>query len=114
MRVTFLDIYKAFNKVWYKCLTFELSAYGVNDNVLKLLENYVTDWQQKIVRNGENSSWQIILTGVPQWSVLGSFLFLVYINDLPRGITSINKVSKISVNDKSYFSKVNDKNLSNT
>ena len=95
MRVTFLDIYKAFNKVWYKCLTFKLSAYGVNDNVLKLLENYFTDWQHKIVRNGENSSWQIILTGVPQWSVLGSFLFLVYINDLPGGITSINKVLKI-------------------
>ena len=59
VKVTFLDIYKAFNNVWYKCLIFESSTYGVDDYVLKLLENYFTDWRQRIVLNGKTSAWQI-------------------------------------------------------
>ena len=55
MRGTFLDISKAFDKVWHEGLIFKLKTYGVEGNLLKLLENYLTDRQQRVVLNG---SWQ--------------------------------------------------------
>ena len=52
---TFLDISKAFDEAWQEGLIFKLKTYGVECNLLKLLENYLTDRQQRVVLNG---SWQ--------------------------------------------------------
>ena len=71
--------------------------------------NYLEDCKQKVVLNEQTSSWKNILCGVPQGSVLGPILFLIYINDLPDGIKSI---CKIFADDTSLFSKVKDKNCS--
>ena len=106
-RDTFLDVSKAFDKVWHQGLIFKLKAYGVKGNFLKLLENYLTDRQQRVVLNGRTSSWQNIYVGVSQGSVLGPLLFLIYINNLPDGLTSM---CKIFADDTSLFSKVIDKN----
>ena len=103
---TFLHISKAF-----ECLIFKLKTYGVEGNLLKLLENYLTDRQQKVVLNGRASSWQNVYAGVPQGSVLGPLLFLIYINDLPDELTSM---CKVFADDKSLFSKVIDKNNPNS
>ena len=111
MRDTFLDIPKVFDKVWHEVLIFKLKTYGVKGNLLKLLENYLTDRQQRVVLNGRTSSWQNVYAGVPQWSVLGPLLFLIYINDLPDELTSM---CKIFSGDTSLFSKVIDKNNSNS
>ena len=68
--------------------------------------------KQRVVLNGQNSDWRKINSGVPQGSVLGSLLFLIYINDLPDGIMSI---CKIFAEDTSLFSKIlNTKNSQNT
>ena len=76
---------------------------------VSLPENYLTDRQQRVVRNGWTSSWQNVYVRVRQGSVLGLGLFLIYINYSPDGLTSM---CKIFANDTSLFSKVIDKNNS--
>ena len=111
IRGTFLDISKAFDKVWHKGLISKLKSYGVDGSLLKLMENYLTGRHQRVVLNGQNSSWKNILAGVPQSSVLGPLLFLIYIHDLPNGIESI---CKIFADDTSLFSEVKDATVSHT
>ena len=107
MRGTFLDISKAFDKVCHEGLIFKLKSYGAECNFQKLLENYLTDRQQKVILNGRTYSWQNIFEGVLQGSALGPLLFLIYINDLQDGLTSI---CKIFADDTSLLLKVIDKN----
>ena len=111
VRAVFLDISKAFDKVWHPGLLSKLKSYGIEGNLLKLLENYLHNRKQRVALNGQCSSWKNILSGVPQGSVLGPFLFLIYINDLPDGICSLGK---IFADDTSIFSKVHNKHLSHT
>ena len=108
---TFLDIYKGFDKVWQEGLIFELKTYGINGKLLKLLENYLTDCQQRNVLNGPTSSWQNNYAGVPQGFILGLLPFLIYINGLPNRLTSM---CKIFADDTPLFLTVNDKSNSNT
>ena len=106
IRGTFLDISKAFDKVWHKGLIFKLKSYGVDGSFLKLMENYLKGRQQRVILNCQTFSWKNILAGVRQGSVLGPLLYLIYINDLPNGIES---VCKISADDTSLFSKVKER-----
>ena len=73
MRGTLHGISKAFEKVWHEDLI--VSCYVVDGNLLKLLENFITGRQQRVV--GQTYQWQNIFTGVPQGSVLGPLLFLI-------------------------------------
>ena len=82
-------------------------AYGVQGELLSLLKNYLQKRKQRVVLNGQTSEWRDVISGVPQGSVLGPLLFLIYINDLPDGLTSL---CKIFADDTSLFSKVHNKN----
>ena len=88
VRAVFLDISKAFDKVWHDGLLFKLNQNGINGSLLKLFENYLHNRKQRVVVNGSYSDYSSIESGVPQGSVLGPLLFLVYINDLERNIKS--------------------------
>ena len=105
----FLGISKAFDKVWHDGLIFKLETYGIDGKLLKVLKSYLKDWQQRVLLDGQTSSWKNILAGVPQGSVLGPLLFLIYINDLPDGLTLL---CKILVDDISLFSKAIDRKKS--
>ena len=82
---------------------------GVKGNLLETLTNFLNDRKQRVVLNGQHSKWANIEAGVPQGSILGPLLFLIYINDLPDNLISN---SKLFSNDTSLFSVINDKHLS--
>ena len=100
---------KAFDKVWHDGLIFKLKQNGVEGKFLDLLKNYLNNRYQRVTLNGNSSDWGPIKSGVPQGSVLGPLLFLVYINDLEHGIKS--KV-KFFADDTSLFSIVRDPKIS--
>ena len=100
----FLDISKAFDKVWHEGLIFKLQSYGITGSLLSLLKDFLSDRLQRVVINGQSSTWESILAGVPQGSILGPLLFLIFINDLPLNLESI---VKIFADDTSLFSLIN-------
>ena len=106
-RALFLDISKAFDKVWHEGLIYKLNCNGISGNLLNLFANYLHNRQQRVVLNGTSSDWKNIQAGVPQGSVLGPLLFLVYINDLTDNITS---EMRLFADDSSLFTTVNGTN----
>ena len=106
VRSVFLDISKAFDKVWHEGLIYKIKSMGISGELYKLLENYLSGRYQRVVLNGQTSSWRPVLAGVPQGSILGPLLFLIYINDLPNDLKSN---AKFFADDTSLFTIVKDK-----
>ena len=104
-RAVFLDICKVFDKVWHEGLVFKLRQNGIKGNLLKTLNDFLSNRKQHVVLNGVESTWEHIYSGVPQGSVLGPLLFLIDINDLTDNI-SCN--IKLFADDYSLFLKVMD------
>ena len=84
----FLDISKTFDKVWHEGILFKLKTYCVNGKVLTLLTDYLHECYQRVLLNRQTSSLEPVKTGVPQGSVLGPLLFLIFINNLPDNLKS--------------------------
>ena len=88
IRVVFFDISKAFDRVWHKGLVTKLKGAGINGKLLLWLQNYLTDRRQRVVIPGGKSGWSFTRAGVPQGSILGPLMFLIYINDIVNSIQS--------------------------
>ena len=78
VRVVFCDISKAFDRVWQQGLIHKLKQSGISGNLLKWFQNYLYGREQRVLINGSNSNWLPIRAGVPQRSIPGPLLFIIF------------------------------------
>ena len=105
VRVVFLDMSKAFDKVWHNGLIYKLKQNGVSGDLLRWITDFLDDRKQRVVLNGQYSSWASVKAGVPQGSILGPLFFLIFINDLSDNLISN---PKLFADDTYLFSVVQD------
>ena len=108
--IIYLDFQKAFDKVPHQRLILKLKSHGIGISIINWIEQWLTDRRQRVVLDGEVSNCKPVLSGVPQGSVLGPILFLLYINDLEEGVTS--KILKFA-DDTKLFRKLREMGINN-
>ena len=98
--VIYLDFQKAFDKVPHQRLVAKLRAHGIQGNLLRWIHAWLTNRRQRVIVKNTASEWSSVSSRVPQGSVLGPVLFLIYVNDIDNGILS--KISKFADDTKLY------------
>jgi hypothetical protein len=88
----FCDISKAFDRVWHKGLIKKIEGYGITGNLLRWLENYISNRYQRVIIRNCLSEKGNLKGGVPQGSVLDPLLFLLYINDITDNTQSFSRL----------------------
>jgi len=107
--IIYFDLSKAFDSVPHKLLIHKLKSFGFNGKLLEWLSDYLTNRSQRVIINGSNSSWLHVTSGVPQGSILGPLLFLLYINDLPS-VLSHDTICAIFADDTKIYRQINTRN----
>ena len=98
--MVFCDVSKAFDRVWHKGLIFKLRQYGIDGDLLNWISDYLDDRKQRVVIRSFMSSFKRVDAGVPQGSVLGPLLFLIFVNDISYSLLSL---TSLFADDSSLF-----------
>ena len=91
--------------MWHKGLLFKLKSVGISGNLLNWFTNYLSDRYQRVCIRNATSSWKKINVGVPQGSILGPLLFVIFINDI---VNDINSSIRLFAGDTCIFEIVDD------
>ena len=95
-----------FDTLPHQRLLLKLKKYGIEGNILKWIEDFLKERRQRVVLNGKYSSWKKVISGIPQGSVLGPVLFIIYVNDMPD---SLNSFCKIFADDTKLYTAIENK-----
>ena len=96
----FFDISKAFDRVWHQSLIHKLKRIGIRNKLLNWFIDYLKNRKQRVVLDGQFSEWKEVKAGVPQGSILGPLLFLIFINDI---VELINTNIRLFADDTSLY-----------
>ena len=102
--IVYLDFSKAFDRVSHMLLKYKLIAHGITGNLLEWIVEWLKNRKQRVILNGVKSNWKPVISGVPQGSVLGPLLFILYINDIELHLK--NKISAFA-DDSKIVSSIN-------
>jgi exonuclease III len=104
--VIYFDLSKAFDSVPHSFLIHKLKSFGIGGSLLAWFSDYLTNRVQRVLINGAASEWLPVTSGVPQGSILGPLLFLLYINDLPS-VLSDDTLCAIFADDTKIYRHIN-------